>query len=313
MDTTEAPSEISVLVYTYLTPDRNSMYLHTIILTLFRPFLQGPQRDQKLRVFTSADSSPSAIYEASVTQLKHIVLQHHLDYPDKLFSSFACAGYMQLCSAIAAGTGPAATASTHKNTTKSERRENRFYFDICMCFFQDMNLQHALALPVAQGLLCMALQSHLIRASKARKILKQFQKRGERHHSGSGSGSLLENKMAAFPSSSYPSTAAQPMQSQIIVNFELAVVDVGAARAHSLASRLEDLVLFDEFTIDTTTMTDADHEDDGDEGYENENENDYESSAQSGGSVIGSDYYWTPASDMCRDIDNCWMGGCDGS
>ncbi|KAK8117696.1 uncharacterized protein PG998_005977 [Apiospora kogelbergensis] len=235
------------------------MYLHTIILTLFRPFLQGPQRDQKLRVFTSADSSPGAIYEASIIQMKHIVLQHHLDYPGKPFSNFACAGYIQLCSTIAGELGPSATANTRNSTTKSERRENRFYFDLWPSL-----------------------------------------------------GLASRKKGAAFP------TAVQPMQAQVIVNFDLAVVDVGAARAQVLASKLEDLVLFDEFTIDTTTTSDEDGEEDG--SYEttnaieiNEHENDYESSAQSGGSVIGSDHYWTPTSDVCREIDNCWMGGCDGS
>jgi len=37
-------------------------------------------------------------------------------------------------------------------------------------------------------------------------------------------------------------------QAYIIVNFELAAVDIRAARAHTLASKLKDIVLFDEFT-----------------------------------------------------------------
>ncbi|KAK6851886.1 hypothetical protein PG995_012011 [Apiospora arundinis] len=294
------------------------MYLHTIILTLFRPFLQGPQRDQKLRVFTSADSSPGAIYEASVIQMKHIVLQHHLDYPGKLFSNFACAGYIQLCSTIA---GPTSLSNNSNTINKSQRREQRFYFDICMCFFQDAYLQHELSLPIAQSLICMALQNNLIRASKARKIMKQFQERGEHHRHYSGS--LLDPKTTS-PSSPYTSTTTLPpkMRPQIIVNFELAVVNVDAARAHSLASKLEDLVLFEEFTNTTAMDTNSDESDDGDTDEanrpptenENEHENDYESSTQSGGGSVmgGSDYYWTPTSDVCRDIDNCWMGGCDG-
>ncbi|KAK8022433.1 hypothetical protein PG993_013200 [Apiospora rasikravindrae] len=273
------------------------MYLHTIILILFRPFLQGPQRDQKLRVFNSADSSPSAIYEVSINQMKHIVLQHHLDFPDKLFSSFAYAGYMQLGSAIA-GQGP----------SRSQRREQRFYFDLCMCFFQDAYLQHALAKPIAQGLLCMALESGLLRASKVRKFLDQFQKR-EDHHDHSGS----QHRTSTIPSSS-------ATQAQAIVHFELAVVDADAARAHRLASRLEDLMMFDEFTNTTTSTVDDEDDDeddcsyDKDDHYENEsdNERDYESSAQSG-SVLGSDLYRTPASDACTDVNNCWMDGCDWS
>lgn len=287
------------------------MYLHTVILTLFRPFLHGPQQDQKLRVFTSADSSPSAIYEASINQMKHIVLQHHLAYPDKLFSNFAYAGYMQLCSAMA-GSGSASGAST----TKSQRREKRFYFAVCMCFFQDAYLQHALALPIAQGLLGMALENRLIRAPKARKILQGLAERGAHHHSSSSS------------SSSLPPTTN--IQAQIIVNFELAAVDVGASRARALASKLEDLVLFDEFTNTAARMAatneeaeDEDcHDEDEDEGchdededmYENDHENepDYESSAPSG-SVVSPDLYRTPASDVCPDFNNCWMtDGCDG-
>ncbi|KAK8872451.1 N-terminal fungal transcription regulatory domain-containing protein (zinc finger protein) [Apiospora arundinis] len=204
-------------------------------LTIFRPFLLGPQRDQKLRIFTSANSSPGTIYEASITQMKQIVLQHHLDYPGKLFPNFAFAGYIHLCSAIA-GT----TSSVNSNAmNKSQRREQQFYFDICMCLFQDAYLQHELALPVAQGLIYMALQSNLIRASKARKILNQFQERGEHHQHYSSL--LLGPKMTTL-SSPYTSTTTTPpkMRAQIIVNFELAVTDVGAAQARSLVSKLED-------------------------------------------------------------------------
>ncbi|KAK8076322.1 hypothetical protein PG994_003594 [Apiospora phragmitis] len=203
------------------------MYLHTIILTLFRPFLQGPQRHQKLRVFTSADSSPSAIYEASINQMKHIVLQH-LDsrHSGKLFSCFAYAGYVQLGSAIA-GAGSGANIAS---MTKSQRLEQRLYFDICMCFFQDAYLQHALAMPIAQGLLYMALESRLIRAAKARKILQQFRERGKQQHS-----SLPGTKTTS-------STTWATARTQIVVNFELAVVNMGAARAHKLVSQLEDLV-----------------------------------------------------------------------
>lgn len=227
------------------------MYLHTIILTLFRPFLQGPQRDQKLRGFTSADSSPSAIYAASVNQMKHLVLQHHLDHPGKLFSNFSYAGYMQLCNDIA---GVEASSSSSSNSTKSRRGELRFYFDICMCFLQDAYLQYALAMPIAQGLLCMALESRLIRACKAREILKCLEERGKHHNRP-----LLETKMMSSPSAAH--------QAQIIVNFSLAVVDAGAAQASSLASQLGDLVLYDEFTYATS---DDDDEEDNDDGYEEE-------------------------------------------
>lgn len=255
------------------------MYLHTIILTLFRPFLQGPQRLQKLRVFTSADSSPGAIYEASINQMKHIVLQHHLDYPDKLFSSFAYTGYMQLCSAMAGSGAPDLTSGMRG--PPSQRREERFYFDVCMCFLQDAYLQHALAMPIAQGLLTMALESRLIPASKARKILQGLEERGAHHHQAS-----LSHTKEAW---------------QVIVNFELSVVDSDASRAHVLASKLEDLVLFDEFMNTTTTATDDEDQDCRDEyeniyGIDNYNEHDYDSSAPSG-SVVSPGLYRTPASE----------------
>ncbi|KAK8109005.1 hypothetical protein PG984_014806 [Apiospora sp. TS-2023a] len=286
------------------------MYLHTVILTLFRPFLQGPQRDQKLRVFSSADSSPGAIYEASINQMKHIVLQHHLEGPDKLVSNFAYAGYMQLCSTMAAG------SVLGSGSTRTQRREQRFYFDICMCFFHDAYLQHALALPIAQSLLSMALENRLIRASKARQILKGFEERGSHHpHHHDSSPSLLRTNTRA----------------QIIVHFELSTVDVDASRAQALASKLEDLVLFDEFTntttttatTTTTTATTSDNDEDDEDNYNHEenedsyendnyNEHGYESSAPSG-SAVSPDLYRTPASDVCTDYNNCWtMDGCHG-
>ncbi|KAK8013444.1 C6 transcription factor [Apiospora marii] len=205
------------------------MYLHTIILTIFRPFLQSPQRDQRQR-FTSAESSPSAIYTASVTHMKNIVLQHHIDHHGKHFFAFAYTGYMQLCSAIA-GTS---------DNTESQRHKQQFYFDVCMCFFQDATLQHAIAMPIAQGLLHIALESGLILASEVREVVRRFDERGKHH-------------CPPLETSSNSSSFFSAMrQSHIIVNFELAVVDYSAAQAHTLASKLEDRVLFNEFTTMAT-------------------------------------------------------------
>lgn len=82
---------------------------------------------------------------------------------------------------------------------------------------------------------------------------------------------------------------------QIIVNFELAVINVEAARAHRLASQLEDLVLFDEFTNGTTTVGDENEGDDKSDEMEIENERGHASPAKSG-SVLDSDNYRTLAS-----------------
>ncbi|KAK8106630.1 nitrate assimilation regulatory protein nirA [Apiospora kogelbergensis] len=205
------------------------MYLHTIILTLFRPFFQSPQGDQRLR-FVSAEATPSAIYTASVTQMKNIVLQHHIDHHGKLFPTFAYVGYMQLCSAI---------IGMSKNT-ETQRQENRSYFDVCMCFFQDATLQHAIAMPIAQGLLQMALESGLIKDSEMCEVVRCLKERGKHHCPP------LETSNTS--SSSFVSTTHQ---THIIVNFELAVVDFRAAQAHTLASKLEEQMLFNEFTMAT--------------------------------------------------------------
>ncbi|KAK6850427.1 hypothetical protein PG987_000061 [Apiospora arundinis] len=206
-----------------------SMYLHTIILTLFRPFFQSPQGDQRLR-FVSAEATPSAIYTASVTQMKNIVLQHHIDHHGKLFPTFAYVGYMQLCSAI---------IGMSKNT-ETQRQENRSYFNICMCFFQDATLQHAIAMPIAQGLLQMALESGLLKDSEMCEVVRCLKERGKHHCPP------LETSNTS--SSSFVSTTHQ---THIIVNFELAVVDFRAAQAHTLASKLEEQMLFNEFTMAT--------------------------------------------------------------
>jgi len=103
--------------------------------------------------------------------MKDIVLQHHIHHHGKLFSTFAYAGYMQLCSAIA-GTS---------DNTESQRHEQQLYFDVCMCFFQDATLQHAIATPIAQGLLHMALESGLILASGVRDVLRRLEERGKHH------------------------------------------------------------------------------------------------------------------------------------
>lgn len=169
--------------------------------------------------------------------MQSIALQHHIDRPGKIFSTFAYAGYMQLCSAIA-GTS---------DNTESQRHEQQLYFDVCMCFFQDANLQHPIAMPIAQGLLYMALKSNLICTSKARTILSCLEERGKHHNSAPEA----HNRPA---SSSFSAT----YQAHIVVNFEHAVIDVVSAQAHTLASKLEDRMLLGEYTYEDGEDEDED-------------------------------------------------------
>lgn len=57
------------------TDIRHSIHLHATILDLFRPFLLAqPHQALRLGRFAAENSTPAAIYAASVNQLKHIIL-----------------------------------------------------------------------------------------------------------------------------------------------------------------------------------------------------------------------------------------------
>ncbi|KAH7323185.1 hypothetical protein B0I35DRAFT_477067 [Stachybotrys elegans] len=191
------------------------MSLHCVILALFRPFLTDGRKHERLRTFPTSHGSPLAACTASLDQLKRITLRCHLDYPGQLFSIVSMSAYLNLGSAMAGG--------EEGELTNAEER--RFYFKLCMCAMQDVAIGHPMAIGLMEGVLGMAMKRQALEGSEARRFLDQLKKRGKHH-------GKLEN------------TARN-----IMIDYNLSLVDVKGSTADSLGAELKNLVLMDEFTV----------------------------------------------------------------
>lgn len=98
----------------------------------------------------------------------------------------------------------------------------RFYFFLCVAYYQDMHVRYALYAQALQGILALAMVNDAISGAEAKKIMEGTKQRG-RHHRMTEEGSAL-----------------------FMMDFDQALTDKNNAKACALASKFEELAIFDE-------------------------------------------------------------------
>ncbi|KAK3937143.1 hypothetical protein QBC46DRAFT_393363 [Diplogelasinospora grovesii] len=98
------------------------IWYHTAVLDLFRPFLDSPQ-PLKLATFSYIDSTPRAVFGASVSQLKRLIYIYRSTYEVADFSALYQSGLLYLINAI--------LEDVNKWELFSEN-EAKFYFYLCI-------------------------------------------------------------------------------------------------------------------------------------------------------------------------------------
>lgn len=98
----------------------------------------------------------------------------------------------------------------------------RFYFFLCIAYYQDMYIRYALYEQVLQGILALAMVNDAITGLEAKKIMEGTRRRG-RHHRMTEQGTVL-----------------------LTMDFDQALTDPRNAKACALASKFEELALHDE-------------------------------------------------------------------
>lgn len=180
-------------------------------MTIFRPYLEDPEDDNICASFASTDSSPNAIFNASLRQLQRVVFDHiKLYYQAERYSAMLNPAVMHICNVVLAD---------------MTRKDARFYFLLCLKFWAAGVQACPVFADIAQGYLSLGLQNGCISAQEARRW-KQ----------------LIADQTEA---------AAGDVACSVIVNFDQQVSmnnAYGDDRAHHLSQRFEELAMVDELT-----------------------------------------------------------------
>ncbi|GKT61175.1 C6 zinc finger domain containing protein [Colletotrichum tofieldiae] len=140
-------------------------------MDLFRPLLQhnGAPR-QRLPNFASEESTPDAVYAASVKQLKRIVLFYRHNHPESSYSFFWHSALLYLANAMLA-----------EANVPGHATDWRFYLRLCIACYQTLYTGFPLAKGITLSLLSMALEKGAMDIPQTRAIRRDLELRGKHH------------------------------------------------------------------------------------------------------------------------------------
>ena len=134
---------------------QHSIYLHTAIIDLFRPFLQGEMRFHSMGTFSSNFSNPEAVFLASVDQLKRLLST----YMTKFTSAGHCYLWHSALLYVANG--------MLRKRTLGVDPDWRSWFDLCLSGYRNLSGCFNVSESISKGLLSMAMRNGVETAADA--------------------------------------------------------------------------------------------------------------------------------------------------
>ncbi|KAL1867156.1 hypothetical protein VTK73DRAFT_4318 [Phialemonium thermophilum] len=192
---------------------------HTIVLDLMRPFLHDSNPDIRLSDFQSSQSSPEAMYLASVNQLKRLVVLCWNHFPRAAYSFLSHQSLLYLANAMLRDPSP--QPGLRRTDSDAERR---LYFHLCLSNYLQLCPIYRVTTTIVRGLLSMAVRKKIMTVEEA----LDFSRR-------------LDESSRTHGISDHP-------KASLILDLDLAVTDPGAAQVDTLADTFDELTLFGEFT-----------------------------------------------------------------
>lgn len=162
----------------------------------------------QLRTFSSIHTTPNAVCDASVAQLKHLITDYRLNYRSSTYTFLWHTALVYVINAILNG----------------ERTQN-WYSDLllCICAYESLSRSWRIAAPIAKSLLTLAMQKSNMPSGTARHILNDLEKEHQ--------NPILGDIRATF-----------------MADLDLAQSDPSSATVEHLAKQLEDNMLLSDFT-----------------------------------------------------------------
>lgn len=132
------------------------IWLHASILDIFRYGVSGPLRHSHLRTFSSPESSADRVYNASVHQLKHLVMNYRLKFSSSSYSILWHAALIYLANAL---------------LYQPKEEDWVFYFLLCVYGYERLHTHWRVTKSISTALLSLALRKGDISSTAARHIL----------------------------------------------------------------------------------------------------------------------------------------------
>ncbi|KAF6839674.1 N-terminal fungal transcription regulatory domain-containing protein (zinc finger protein) [Colletotrichum musicola] len=130
------------------------IWFHAVVLDIFRPFVRRPRRERpRLKTFAAPRSTPDAAFNASVNQLKQLVVEYRCHYKSST--------HTLLCQTALIYVANAVLHETH-------HPQWRFYFLACIYAYAALRKPYRIAEVISRGLLTMTLQDGDINPEAAR-------------------------------------------------------------------------------------------------------------------------------------------------
>jgi hypothetical protein len=185
------------------------MLFHIVVLEIFRPWVQQPDDVQPLPA-TPLSSTPSSTFNASLRQLRRLMLEYLRRVPPADYSVWLN------------------SAAMHVGTTMLKGTEDLtwpFYLRLCFAYWKSAALNYPVLSQVASASLAVALRVGALTASEAYAINKDMQTL-VRHH---------EEGLAVIANTS-------------VIDFDHNLVEIEGFRVFELAQSLDELTMFEEWT-----------------------------------------------------------------
>lgn len=190
----------------------DSIWLHAAILDIFRPIVgRDVSQRPRLKTFTASDSSPDAAYAASVSQLKHLVVEYRSKSAASTYSILCHTGLLYLANAMLKDTGDP---------------EWRLYLLLCIYGYESLSRPYRISEVIVQGLLSMTMRETNMSGTEAQKIINEI-KEGR-----------LSNVTDDFE---------DKIRATFMVDMDLSLQNPEEARAENLAEKFDSLALFQDF------------------------------------------------------------------
>ncbi|KAM0321591.1 hypothetical protein ACHAQA_010017 [Verticillium albo-atrum] len=160
-----------------------------------------------MSTFSSAESSAAAAFEASVNQLKRLIINYRSRYQSSTYTILWHTALMYVANAVLNDTGDP---------------EWRFYFLHCIYAYESLRKSYRLAEAIGRALLSMTLRNGDMSGLEARAILQQLRLRGLDHPAG-------------------------VIRATFMGDLDLALTNPDEAKVEYLAEQFEGAALFQEF------------------------------------------------------------------
>jgi hypothetical protein len=177
---------------------------------IFRPFVSGPLHAiPRLRTFSSPNSSAAAVFNASIDQLKRLIVTYRTGYKSSAYTILWHTALVYVANAVLL------------NAEKSE--SGMFYFLLCLYGYEGLRRSWRMTEAVVKGILSMKLRDGGISSVAARRILDDVRKNG------------LTYRTVAI-------------RATFMVDLDLALSDPTSATAEALASDFENFAMIKDLT-----------------------------------------------------------------